>query len=59
MIASLSVADSILIFSPGEAKEDLHKRLEKANLAGRILAAETVDKMTRHQIAAKVRSSFA
>jgi len=51
-------AESILIFGPGEAKGELRKRLEKDNLGGRIVAIETVDKMTDRQIAAKVRQYF-
>jgi len=37
----------------------LQKCLEKNNLGGRIAMVETVDKMTNHQIAAKVRQHFA
>jgi hypothetical protein len=51
-------AESILIFGPGEAKGELRKRLERNNLGGRIVAIETVDKMTDRQIAAKVRQHF-
>jgi hypothetical protein len=38
-----------------EAKGELKERLEKCNLGGRIVSVETVDKMTVHQITAKVR----
>jgi hypothetical protein len=48
-------ADSIQIFGPGEAKGELEKRIEHEGLKARILAIETVDKMTDRQIAAKVR----
>jgi hypothetical protein len=48
-------ADSIQIFGPGEAKGELEKRIKHEGLKGRILAIETVDKMTDRQIAAKVR----
>jgi hypothetical protein len=48
----------MLIFGPGEAKGELKKRLKKANLSGRVVGVETVDKMTDHQIAAKVRQHF-
>jgi len=58
VIASLREAEAILIFGPGEAKGELKKRLKKANLSGRIVGMETVDKMTDHQIAAKVRQHF-
>jgi hypothetical protein len=59
IIASIGDAESILIFGPGEAKGELKKRLEKSKLGGRIAGVETVDKMTNHQIAAKVRQYFA
>jgi hypothetical protein len=53
-------ADSILIFGAGEAKDELRKRLAKdRNLGYRILDVLTDDKMTNHQIAAKVRYYFA
>ena len=58
VIGAIRHADAILIFGPGEAKGELKKRLKKANLSGRIVGMETVDKMTDHQIAAKVRQHF-
>jgi len=58
VIACIRNAESILIFGPGEAKDELKKRLERNNLGGRIAGIETVDKMTDHQIAAKVRQYF-
>jgi len=58
VIACIRDAESILIFGPGEAKGELRTRLEKDRLGGRIVAVETVDKMTDRQIAAKVREYF-
>jgi hypothetical protein len=58
VIAVLRDADTIQIFGPGEAKGELEKRLEHEGLKAQILAAETVDKLTDHQIAAKVRERF-
>ena len=55
VIAAIRDAESILIFGPGEAKGELKGRLERDNLGGRIVAVETVDKMTDRQVAAKVR----
>jgi len=55
VVAAVRGADSIQIFGPGEAKGELRKRLEREGLKGRVLAIETVDKMTDRQIAAKVR----
>ncbi|HJX37197.1 MAG TPA: hypothetical protein VJ714_01225 [Anaerolineae bacterium] len=58
IIASIRDADSILLFGPGEAKGELQEHIEKSNLRGRIVAVETVDKMTNRQIAAKARQFF-
>ena len=57
VIAAIRDAESILIFGPGEAKGELKRRLE-TDIGGRIIAVETVDKMTDRQIAAKVREYF-
>jgi stalled ribosome rescue protein Dom34 len=58
VITQLRQADSILIFGPGEAKRELHKRLERKGMKERLLAIESADKMTDNQIAAKVRERF-
>jgi stalled ribosome rescue protein Dom34 len=58
VIASIREADSILLFGPGEAKGELKKRLERDRLGGRIVAIQTVDKMTDRQVAAKVHEYF-
>lgn len=51
-------AEAVLIFGPGEAKGELKKRIERDKTSGRIVAVETVDKMTDRQIAANVREYF-
>jgi len=59
VIAALRGFDHVLLFGPGEAKGELHKRLSKAQLGGvRVEAVETADKMTDPQIVAKVRAHF-
>jgi stalled ribosome rescue protein Dom34 len=58
VIAAISDAKSILIFGPGEAKGELRRRLERKRHDVRIVAMETVDKMTDRQIVAKVREYF-
>jgi hypothetical protein len=58
VIAVIRDADTIQIFGPGEAKGELEKRLEHEGIKTKILAIETVDKMTDRQIAAKVRERF-
>ena len=59
VIEYIRTADSIQIFGPGEAKGELEKRMAKEGLKGCILAIETTDKLTDHQLAAKVRERFA
>lgn len=58
VIAYIRDADSIQIFGPGEAKGELEKRIAHEGLKARILAVETVDKMTDREISAKVREQF-
>lgn len=58
IISMIHKADSIWIFGPGEAKGELEKRLKHAGLGERIVGVETVDKMTDHQIAAKIRDRY-
>ena len=58
VIASIRDAESILIFGPGEAKGELKKRLQREKLGDRIVAVQTVDRMTDREIAAKIREFF-
>lgn len=58
VIACVRSAESILIFGPGEAKNELKKRLAKNKLGGRVVGVETIDKMSDRQIAAKGRQYF-
>jgi len=58
VLSHLRAADEILIFGPGEAKAELRKRMGKEKGNSRILAVETVDKMTEPQIVAHVREHF-
>ena len=58
VITAVRDAETIQIFGPGEAKGELEKRIGHAGVKARILAVETVDKMTDRQIAAKVRQHF-
>lgn len=52
-------ADRILIFGPGEAKIELKKEIERSKeFKGKIKKIEAADKMTKGQIAAKVRTFF-
>ena len=58
VIEHIRDAESILLFGPGEAKVELKSRLTAKGLGDRVVGIETTDKMTRHQIAAKVRQHF-
>ncbi|MGD0036832.1 MAG: hypothetical protein ABSC53_06025 [Bacteroidota bacterium] len=51
-------AESILIFGPGEAKDELKKRLESRKLYQKVVGFEIADKMTDNEIVAKVRQCF-
>jgi hypothetical protein len=55
VISAIRSSEAIFIFGPGEAKIELKKRLEKKNLAGRIMGVETADKMTDRQFALMIR----
>jgi stalled ribosome rescue protein Dom34 len=59
VIEEIRDADSVLIFGPGEAKNELKERLAGNNLSELIVGIETVDKMTNPQITAKTRKYFA
>jgi len=58
VISNIRDAESILIFGPGEAKDELAKRLTAKGFGARIVGVETTDKMTPRQTAAKVRLHF-
>jgi len=58
IVSIIREADSIWIFGPGEAKVELETMLKNNDLGAKIVGVETVDKMTDHQIAAKVRDQF-
>ena len=58
VIAVIRDYRSLLIFGPGEAKVELHKRLLAIKLGAQIVAVQTEDKMTDPQVIAKVRTHF-
>jgi hypothetical protein len=59
VIAAVRDAESILIFGPGVAKDELKKHLHENSLGDHVVSIETVDNMTNPQIAAKVRQYVA
>lgn len=58
VVSYIRDAESVLILGPGEAKAELEKRLAGEPLGGRVVGIETTDKLTDHQIIAKVREHF-
>ena len=58
VIAWVQDVETLQIFGPGEAKVELEKRLKEKGFKGRIVAIETMDKLTDRQISAKVRENF-
>lgn len=58
VLVQLRGADAVLIFGPGEAKQELKRHLEHHKNHIHIAGIESADKMTDRQIAAKVRKHF-
>jgi len=58
IIASIGAATMIFIFGPGEAKDELKKRIERNAEDKRIVRVETVGEMTEEQTIDKVRKQF-
>lgn len=58
VIAVMRNYANLLLFGPGEAKDELNARLTKLKLGARVIAVDTEDKMTDRQIIAKVRTRF-
>jgi hypothetical protein len=58
VVSLIRHADSIWIFGPGDAKEELQQHLQRDPLYARLVDIETVDKMSDRQIAAKVHAHY-
>jgi hypothetical protein len=58
IISNIRDAESIWIFGPDQAKVELENRLKHDELGARVVGIETVEKMTYHQIAAKVHAYY-
>ncbi len=58
LISHIRGAESILIFGPDAAKDELQKHIMGKEIRSRIVHLETNDKMTERQIAAKARQYF-
>ena len=58
IIEEVRDAQALLIFGPGEAKEELRDHLQRALLGERILGVESAGPMTDPEIATKVREHF-
>ena len=58
IIACIGDATMIFIFGPGEAKDELKKRIERSAEDKRIVGVETAGEMTEKQIVERVRRQF-
>lgn len=58
VLARLLDAESVLIFGPGESKNELRKRILRHHEQRDIVGVETVDKMTDRQFVALVRQGY-
>jgi hypothetical protein len=58
VIAAIHDSAEIFLCGPGEAKGELHKRMEKTHLADRVREVQTTDRLTDAQVTAKVREHF-
>ncbi len=58
VIAAIRGYDNVFLFGPGEAKGELHRRLEKMQVGEHVTAVDAADKMTDREIIAKVREHF-
>jgi len=59
VIERLAGAEDVLILGPGEAKNELRKRMALSHLDKRVAAVKTLDKMSDRQISAQVQKYFA
>jgi hypothetical protein len=59
VISELKKADGVFVFGPSEMKHHLKTQIENdRNLASKLSAVETADKMTDNQIVAAVKKHF-
>jgi hypothetical protein len=58
VLATVRGYQNVFIFGPGEAKDELHRRLVGTRVGASVAAVETADKMTDHEVIAKVREHF-
>ncbi len=58
VIAAVSGLANVFLLGPGEAKEELHRRLGKMRVAEGVVTTAVADKMSDREIIAKVREHF-
>ncbi len=58
VISHLGDTESVFILGPGEAKGELEKRIASKGHGVKVAGVEAADKMTPHQVSAKVRQHF-
>jgi hypothetical protein len=58
VVACIQDAEEVLLFGPGEAKDELRKRISKNKGGVRVIGVQAAEKMTDRQVSAKVRHYF-
>ncbi len=58
VIEQLTGSSSIFIFGPGEARGEFQKRLEHKGMGNLVAGCEPAERMTAHQITARVQTFF-
>ena len=58
VVACIQDAEEVLLFGPGEAKDELKKRIVRNKRGARVIDIQAADKMTDRQVSAKVRHYF-
>jgi hypothetical protein len=58
VVACIQDAEEVLLFGPGEAKDELKKRIVRNKRGVRVIGVQAAEKMTDRQVSAKVRHYF-
>ena len=58
VVACIQDAEEVLLFGPGEAKDELKKRIVRNKRGVRVIGVQAAEKMTDRQVSAKVRRYF-
>jgi len=59
VISVIRHMNEVVVLGPGEARNEFKKRMERAQLGSLITEVSACDRLTRRQLAARVRAHFA